>query len=171
MNTLIIQICISLIVIFPILAQEDEEDDRPCFILECDARDEKGKPMSGVGRSIYSSDSLINYSVSDSLGVFEELYFFYNYEFFIYFTKEKYVQKSIYINAELRNETDSVSELITFPMDVTMLKAKKRKDYSIITDKPLLVIIINKETGRLGYDKAYIARRKEEIDAFYGNKR
>ena len=61
----------------------------------------------------------------------------------------------------------SIATLPIFPISITMLKAKKRKDYSIITDKPIASIIVNKETGELDYDRVYITRRRQEIEAVF----
>ena len=100
-NKCVLQVLFVFIVAFPVFSQEKVEDDRPYFIVECDARNKKGEPEKGVELMVYSSDSIIAQSVSDSLGKFDELLFFYNSELIIKFKKHKFVRESVVINSNI----------------------------------------------------------------------
>lgn len=156
---------------FTALSQGDSGDDDFLFVeLECKAISKSDKGMEGVSMKVYQSGKLVEETLSDSLGSFKNISIFYNIKLLIEFSKLGYVTKSIEVDTYIEKTPKSLALNNIFPCDFTMLKARKGKDYSIISGKPVAAIVVDKRTGELDYNKAYIKKRSKEIEEFYKNK-
>lgn len=143
----------------------------PILILDCGVVDNKLVKLSDVTLKVFVLDSLVGTFNSDSSGKFRSLEPKVNSSFILEFSKDKYVTKTIQVDTYISIPEDSIKTLAVFPCDVRMIKSKKRKDYSIITSKPVALIKFDEETKEFDYDRVYIANRSKEIDAFYNKKK
>ncbi len=136
------------------------------IVIEPKVISESKLGLEGAKVEVFKKDILIKTILSNSKGKFDEISLDYHNQYFIVFSKKKYVPKTLEVDTRIPLSIGEVEEISVFPCDVKMIKSKWWKKNKIISEIPVARIHSNPENRYLDYDRPFIKQRSKEIEKY-----